>query len=194
MILEKHTATLHGLLPVCPFTFLYLSSEDSNRDDTWDSLSVPPSSSDDLQKQGVSHVPVTAEQVLDSDGQTRLKWMEAGRKELDNLTNTGTIEQIKVEARKKSLMYVELPAKGVFTIRPDKFKARIVACGNKTAETYGKVSTTDLDTSMMRYLPCSSITGRHFCILECHLPPGRVVVMRPPTILYKLQLLPPGHV
>ena len=25
-------------------------------------------------------------------------------------------------------------------------------------------------------------------------PPRRVVVLRPPTILYKLQLLPPGHV
>ena len=26
------------------------------------------------------------------------------------------------------------------------------------------------------------------------LPPGRIVVLRPPSILYKLQLLPPGHV
>ena len=75
---------------------------------------VLPPSSDDLQKQGVSHISVTAEQVLDSDGQTRFKWMEAGRKELGNLANTGTIEpisperkdQIKVEARKKGLKYV----------------------------------------------------------------------------------------
>ena len=85
---------------------------------------------------------MTAEQVLDSDGQIIFKWMEAGRKELDNLTNTVTVEpisperkeQIKVEARKKGLKYVELPAKGVFTVKPDKFKVRTVACGNKMAE------------------------------------------------------------
>ena len=52
-------------------------------------------------------------------------------------------------ARKK---YIELPSKGVFTIKPDKYKVRIVACGNKTHETYGKIATTDLDTAMMRYL------------------------------------------
>ena len=137
--------------------------------------------------------------------------MEAGGKELDNLTNTGTIEpispermeQIKVEARKKGLKYVELPAKGVFATKPDKFKVRIVACGNKTAKAYGKVSTTDLDTAMMRYLlswgaPSSSHAVASLDVtaafLNAPLPPGRVVVMRPPTILYKLQLLPAGHV
>ena len=96
----------------------------------WTPLTNVPPSSDDLQKQGVSHIPVTAEQVLDSDGQTRFMGMEAGRKELDNLTNTGTVEpiypereeQIKAEARKKGLKYAELPAKGVFTIKPDKFE------------------------------------------------------------------------
>ena len=30
--------------------------------------------------------------------------------------------------------------------------------------------------------------------LNAPLPEGRVVTLRPPTILYKLQLLPPGHV
>ena len=51
---------------------------------------------------------------MDSDGQTRFKWMEAGRKELDNLKNTGTVEpisperkyQIKVEFTKQGLKYV----------------------------------------------------------------------------------------
>ena len=136
--------------------------------------------------------------------------MEAGRKELDNLTNTGTVEpisperkeQIKVEARKKGLKYVELPAKGVFTIKPDKFKVRIVVCGNKTAETYGKVSTTDLDTAMMRYLLSWGASSSSHAVasldvtaafLNAPLSPGRVVVMKSPTILYKLQLFPPGH-
>ena len=30
--------------------------------------------------------------------------------------------------------------------------------------------------------------------LNAALPKGRVVVLRPPTILYRLQLIPPGHV
>ena len=71
-------------LRIVSFTFLYLSSEDSNRDESLDSLSDIPPSSDDLQKQRISRIPVTAEQVMDSDGQTRFKWMEADRKELDN--------------------------------------------------------------------------------------------------------------
>ena len=80
---------------------------------------------------------------------------------------------------------------------------RIVACGNKTAETYGKVSTTDLDTAMMRYLLSWGASSSSHAVafldvtaafLNAPLPPGQVVVMRPPTILYKLQLLPPGHV
>ena len=35
VILETHAAALHGLPPDCPFTFLYLSSEDSTRDVPW---------------------------------------------------------------------------------------------------------------------------------------------------------------
>ena len=100
---------------------------------------------------------MTAEQVLDSDAQTRLKWMEAGRK----------------------------------------------ACGNKTAELYGKASTTDLDTAMMRYLLSWGASSSSNAVasldvtpafLSAPLPPGRVVVIRTPSILYKLQLLLPGHV
>ena len=30
--------------------------------------------------------------------------------------------------------------------------------------------------------------------LNAPLPKGRIVVLRPTTVLYKLQLLPPGHV
>ena len=50
-----------------PFTFLYLSSEDSLRKEVLED--IPPSgpSLDDLEKQGVTHIPVTAEQVLQSD-------------------------------------------------------------------------------------------------------------------------------
>ena len=72
-------ATLHHLPEYCPFTFLYMSSEDS-RDESLNILSNVPLSSDDVQKQGVSHTPVTAEQVMDSDGQRDSSgWRQVGR-------------------------------------------------------------------------------------------------------------------
>ena len=84
-----------------PFTFLYLSSEDSPRDDALEDLTSSDPSLDDLKKQGVTHIPVTAEQVLQSDGEERWKWMQAGRKELDNLSSTGTTESISPEAKEQ---------------------------------------------------------------------------------------------
>ena len=92
--------------------------------------------------QGVSHVPVSADQVLRSEGNERRKWIGACKKELDNLTSTQTIEPISADdltrvtrlrrtARSTGNKLIELPAKGVFTIKPDKYKVRFVACGNK---------------------------------------------------------------
>ena len=199
------------LPPDSPFTFLYLSSEDSIKDDKLDDLEQLNSLPDGSRKQGTTLIPVTAEQVLQSDGEERFQWMCAGRKELDNLTGTGTVEcispevrdRIKAEARASGKKYAELPSKGVFTIKPDKFKVRIVACGNKTHETFRKISTTDLDTAMMRYLVSWGASSPDFTLasldvtaafLNAPLPEGRVVILKPPTILYRLQLLPPGHV
>ena len=56
-----------------PFTFLYLSSEDSLRDDALEDLTLSDPSLDDLKKQGVTHIPVTAEQVLQSDGRRKVE-------------------------------------------------------------------------------------------------------------------------
>ena len=194
-----------------PFTFLYLSSQDSLQDDSLEELASTDPSLEDLKKQGVTHIPVTAEQVLQSDGEERWKWMQAGRKELDNLSSTGTTESISPEAKEKlkaharatGQKYIELPAKAVFTIKPDKHKVRVVACGNKTSETYGRTSTTDLDAAMLRFILSWSASSSDFAtasldvtaaFLNAPLPKGRIVVLRPPTVLYKLQLLPPGHV
>ena len=200
-----------ALPPDCPFTFLYLSSQDSIKDDNLEDLEQLNSLPDGSRKQETTHIPVTAEQVLQSDGEERFKWMCAGRKELDNLTGTGTVEcispevrdRLKAEARASGKKYAELPSKGVFTIKPDKYKVRIVACGNKTHETFGKISTTDLDTAMMRYLVSWGASSPDFTLaslgvtaafLNAPLPEGRVVILKPPNILYKLQLLPPGYV
>ena len=63
-----------------PFAFLHLSSEDSLRDEVLEDLTSSASSLDDLNQQGVTHIPVIAEQVLQSDGEERWKWMQAGKK------------------------------------------------------------------------------------------------------------------
>ena len=60
-----------------------------------------------------------------------------------------------------------------------------------------------LNTAMMRYLVSWGASSPDFTIasldvtaafLNAPLPEGRVVVLKPPSILYKLQLMPPGHV
>ena len=70
VIVEYSLADAHSSLPAdCPFTFLYLSSEDSTREDpshdTDQDLSLPDSSST---RQGTTHVSVTADEVLRSTG------------------------------------------------------------------------------------------------------------------------------
>ena len=70
------------------------------------------------------------------------KWMAAGRKEIDNLQGTGTVEgisperkeQVESKAKSQGRKYIKLPSKVVFTIKPDKYKVRVVACGNKTSD------------------------------------------------------------
>ena len=203
-LVEYSLSDAQSSLPAdCPFTFLYLSSEDSSRDEPLDELndniSLPNTSST---RQGTSHVPVTAEEVLRSTGDTRRKWIGTGKNELDNLTNTGTTtslspdekEELKRKAKSTGQKYIELPAKAVFTIQPSKFKVRIVACGNKIEETFGKTSTTDLDTGMMRYIVSWAASLPNFAMASLDVTAaflkGRIVVLRPPTVLYKLTLLP----
>ena len=116
-------------------------------------------------------------------------------KRLDNLKNTGTVEPISPEGRSRSESKLGSKDSNMWSTKPDKFTVRIVACGNKTAETYGKVSTTDLDTAMMRFvLSWGAYASSHAvatldvtaAFLNAPLPPGRVVVMRPPTILLQV--------
>ena len=84
----------------CPFSLLYLSSEDFTKNDNLDDLEQLIFS-DGSRKQGVSNIPVTAEQVLRADGEERFKWICVGRKELDNLTRSGTVECISPEAKER---------------------------------------------------------------------------------------------
>ena len=193
LVEELCASLMDDFPPDCPFTFLYLSSEDKNGKGE-EELMQDELLEEEGRKQGVGHVPVTADEVLQSDGDERWKWMKAGRTELDNLKNTGTVtaissekkEELRREARATGQQFVELPSKGVFTIKPDKYKVRIVACGNKIADTYGRVSTTDLDTTMLRYILSWSASSPDFALatldvtaafLNAPLPPGRIVVL-----------------
>ena len=66
----------------CPFSLLYLSSEVSIKDDNLDDLEQLNSLPGGSRRYGTTHIPVTAEQALQSDGEERFKWMCAGRKNL----------------------------------------------------------------------------------------------------------------
>ena len=72
-----------------------------------------------------------------------------------------------------------------------------------THEPYGRTAKTDLDTAMMRYLVSWGASSSDFTIasldvtaafLNAPFPEGQVAVLKPPLILCKLQLMPPGHV
>ena len=55
VLLETHSSQ-HNLPQDCPLASLHLSSENSKRDESLESLSDIPASSDDLQKQGISRI------------------------------------------------------------------------------------------------------------------------------------------
>ena len=63
--------------PECPFTSLYLSSEDMSRKGE-EELVQAELLEEEGRKQGVGHIPATADEVLQSDGDERWKWMKAG--------------------------------------------------------------------------------------------------------------------
>ena len=91
VLVEELCANLMDDFPAdCPFTFLYLLSEDMNRKDE-EELKQDELLEGEGIKQGVGNVPVTADEVLQSNGDERWTWMKAGRTELDNLKNTGTV-------------------------------------------------------------------------------------------------------
>ena len=123
VIVEYSLADAHSSLPAdCPFTFLYLSSEDSTCDDPShdtehdDSLPDAPST-----RQGTTHVSVTADEVLRSTGDTRRKWIGAGKTELDNLTNTSTITSLAPEQRMRSREWPDPRARSTLNCRRKQF-------------------------------------------------------------------------
>ena len=87
-VLVELTNHAQEALPMeCPFTFLSLSSEDSSRDSNeLADITTTDSIPEEFGKQGTTHIPVTATQVLSSSsGDERRKWIAAAKQELDNL-------------------------------------------------------------------------------------------------------------
>ena len=120
--------------------------------------------------------------------------------------NGGTEEGLPPER----FAFVFLPMLAVFTVKPGEpgevFKCRLVSCGNKTDETYGDISTNEMDVALMRFL--LFFWGVRFrgaknsfvsidistAFLNAELLEGRIVVVKPPACLYQLGLVPPGTV
>ena len=70
-----------------PFSFFYLSSEDCrvhNADDVDADVPLDPA---EPRKQATTHINVTSEEVARTTGAQREQWLEAGRKEISNLTS-----------------------------------------------------------------------------------------------------------
>ena len=94
-VLVELTNHAQGVLPMeYPFTFLCLSSEDSRDSSELADIATTDSIPEEFRKQGTTHIPVIATQVLSSSGDERRKWIAAAKKELDNLASTGTIEAV----------------------------------------------------------------------------------------------------
>eukprot|EP00971_Amphidinium_carterae_P134800 2671392-Amphidinium_carterae.3 len=103
-------------------------------------------------------IPLT--DIRASQGAIREKWIQASKKEIETLISSKTIaatalqerDALKLKCKKIGWQYSELPCKGVFTIKPDKHKARICGCGNFEQDTYGTTATNEMDSCIMRYL------------------------------------------
>ena len=138
--------------------------------------------------------------------------MAAGKKEIDNLTFPKAIttlsHQEKTALKEKAQLegedYIELPAKVVLAIKPDNTRSALWPVATRQIYTYGKITTTDLDTCMLRCILSWAASSRLNTIasldvtaafLNADLPPGRVVVLRRPTVLppYNNTITPPSH-
>ena len=77
VLVEDLSANLMDDLPAdCPLTFLYLSSEDMSRKDE-EELKQDELLEKEGRRQGVGNMPVTADEVLASDGNERWKVYES---------------------------------------------------------------------------------------------------------------------
>ena len=127
-----------------PFTYFYLSAGDSpqalnaEEEDDDDVILMEEASppvnltkdkdEEEGRRQATTHISVSPDVVLASTGEEREKWLAAGRKEIDNLTIPKAITALspqertalKEKAQLEGEDFIELPAKVVFTIKPER--------------------------------------------------------------------------
>ena len=101
---------------------------------------------DEGRRQATTHISVSPDVALASTGEEREKWLAAGKKEIDNLTIPKAITALspqertalKEKAQLEGEDFSELPAKVVFPSKPEKYKIRIVVCGNQPRTQMGR--------------------------------------------------------
>ena len=133
-------------------------------------------------------------------------WQDAFRKEYENLTSgpVTRITQKEFEELKATHEVEVVPAKAVATRKPDKRKARFVACGNySTSVPENDVSTGGIDSAAIRALvhvaairnyEVGSIDVRAaFLQAPRRTSSGRVTIVEPPNILLAMGLIQPGE-
>ena len=168
------------------------------------------------QKQATTHINVPAREYPGQRANKERSGWRQEKKEISNLTTkrsdvpkVGALEPIDPPERDRlrsratidGYQYIELPAKVVWTIKPDNSNA-----GLWHAATKPRISTGELPqrTWTPQCFASRSFGGRHHpttkiaplditaAFLNAELPPGRVVVLRPPSSLYWLGLIPQG--
>ena len=111
-------------------------------------------------------------------------------------------KKIKAAPKVAGKQHIDFPSKAIFIIKFNKYKLKIIVCSNKTHERYGKIATIEFDIAMMRYLVSWGVASPDFAFafldvtnafLNVPLPENREVILKPPSIVYKLQLMPPSH-
>eukprot|EP00971_Amphidinium_carterae_P253094 5024947-Amphidinium_carterae.1 len=93
-------------------------------------------------------ITITLTDIRASQGAIRENWIQASKKEID-IPFSPERDALKLKCKKIGWQYSELPCKGVFTIKPNKYKARICGCGNFEQDTYGITATNEMDTCIM---------------------------------------------
>ena len=94
------------------------------------------------------HIPVT----------TKVGGLKSTRAKSD--ITLKQMEALKKDCLQKGLAFVILPMLAAFTIKPgDMFKPRLVSCSNETDETYGDISTNEMDVALLRFLLSWGVLG-----------------------------------
>ena len=179
---------------------------------TWFDADLPMDTAEGPRTQATTHINVTSEEVAKSTGEHCRKWVEARKTEISTMTTkkledheVGTLElidppkqdRLKSRATIEGYQYIKLHTKVVGTIKPTNSNAGSLHAASDSGffrQTFGH-RPWYRNVSMLSWAASSSDNsvaslGITAAFLNAEFPPGRVVVLRPPSILYRLNLIP----